>query len=326
MKTRGNLVAERSGVNYARTVVEGAGCLFKEINLQHDYGHDATMMLVVDGHVRPREVALQIKSGATYVTADTCRLPASAAHIHFWAEHDLATLAIVYDPAEARAYWFDLKAATRDFRQRERKLGTTFVFAKSLWNRFDPEQFTTILLPILLGEAPNVPLDTLRLWVASDDLETHDLGVRILRARYYTDANAWNCLIDAFLARSPEQLTMQIGIALAKLLGHDDLGFYSGQIPDAVRRPAVERVLGFGVPEIAKVLCLIVDHNFDRPSDGYSLLPILGAKAESMAILAAIRDDPAQSHDIRDHAAGLIEWHAQEPNWWGFWRRDSTAS
>jgi hypothetical protein len=169
-------------------------------------------------------------------------------------------------------------------------------------------------------------LDTLRLWVASDDLETHDLGVRILRARYYTDANAWNCLIDAFLARSPEQLTMQIGIALAKLLGHDDLGFYSGQIPDVVRRPAVERVLGFGVPEIAKVLGLIEDHNFDRPSDGYSLLPILGAKAASMAILAAIRDDPAQGDDIRDHAAGLIEWHAQEPHWWRFWRRDNTAS
>jgi len=57
MKTRGNLVTERAGVNFVRGVVEGAGSLFKEINLQHDFGQDATMVLVVDGHVQPREVA-----------------------------------------------------------------------------------------------------------------------------------------------------------------------------------------------------------------------------------------------------------------------------
>ena len=60
MKTRANLITERSGVNHARSVVEQAGCLFKEINLQHDYGHDGTMMLVINGEVRPREVALHI--------------------------------------------------------------------------------------------------------------------------------------------------------------------------------------------------------------------------------------------------------------------------
>ena len=60
MKTRGNLVTERAGVNFVRGVLEGAGSLFKEINLQHDFGQDATMVLVVDGHVRPREVAFQI--------------------------------------------------------------------------------------------------------------------------------------------------------------------------------------------------------------------------------------------------------------------------
>ena len=78
MKTRANLTTERVGVNYVRGVVEGAGSLFKEINLQHDFGQDATMVLVVDGNVRPREVAFQIKSGPSYVTSDTCCLPATA--------------------------------------------------------------------------------------------------------------------------------------------------------------------------------------------------------------------------------------------------------
>jgi len=102
MKTRSNIITERAGVNFVRGVIEGAGCLFKEINLQHDVGQDATMVLVVDGHVRPREIALQIKSGASYISKDRCLIPASAAHIYFWAEHDLLTLGIVFDRRRRR--------------------------------------------------------------------------------------------------------------------------------------------------------------------------------------------------------------------------------
>jgi hypothetical protein len=51
----GTSLPSAPGLNFVRSVVEGAGCLLKEINLQHDFGHDATMMLVVNGEVRPRE-------------------------------------------------------------------------------------------------------------------------------------------------------------------------------------------------------------------------------------------------------------------------------
>lgn len=190
MKTRDDLVTERAGVNFARSVVEGAGSLFKEVNLQHDFGHDATIVPVVDGHVRPREIALQVKSGASYVSPSQCHLPATAAHVLFWAKHDLQTLGIIYDPAEAMAYWIDLQAAARDALARDPKAGTTFVFAKALWNWFDPGQFQTILLPTLLGEPPTVSLEVCCAWVWSDDLETHDLGVRVMRARHYAAAGA----------------------------------------------------------------------------------------------------------------------------------------
>jgi hypothetical protein len=123
MRTRGNLITERAGVNFVRSTVERAGCLFKEINLQHDFGQDATMVLVVDGQVRPREVAFQIKSGATYVAPTACRVPATAAHIYFWAEHDLVTVGVVYDPAEKAAWWIDLQTAARDFPRFESEVG-----------------------------------------------------------------------------------------------------------------------------------------------------------------------------------------------------------
>src|SRR3546814_9962813 len=147
---------------------------------------------------------------------------------------------------------------------------TTFLFANALCNRFDNEQFHSVLLPTLLGEAPHVALETLMNWVHSNDLETHDLGVRVIRARHFKDPRAWECLIDAFKNRPAELLRMQIGIALSKLVGHDDLGYYSGEIPEVVRAPAVEQVVAFEDREIAKVLRLLEDEMFDRPSDASS--------------------------------------------------------
>jgi hypothetical protein len=323
MKTRSNLVTERAGVNFVRGVVEGAGSLFKEINLQHDFGQDGTMVLVVDGHVRPREVAFQIKSGASYVSPGRCHLSATAAHVYFWAEHDLVTLGVVYDPAEKSAWWVDLQTAARDFRASNPKEGTTFTFAKGLWNQFNDTDFTSILVPTLLGEAPSVPLERLCTWVMANDIQTHDIGVRAIRARYYRDAAAWDCLIDAFKSRRAKQLTLNLPIALAKLLGHHDIGYCSDQIPKDVRALAIAKVLAFGVDEIAKLLSMLPDSDFERPSLGYSLMPLFGQRAESPHILSAIRDNNTLDPAVRELAGDLFDWYRRDPEWWGFWRRDT---
>lgn len=323
MRTRGNLVTERSGVNFARSVVEGAGCLFKEINLQHDFGQDATMVLVVDGQVRPREVAFQIKSGASYVSPTACGLPATAAHIYFWAEHDLVTVGVIYDPAEKAAWWIDLQTAARNFQASNPKSGTTFTYAKGLWNQFNDTDFASILVPTLLGEAPSVPLERLCSWVMANDIQAHDIGVRAIRARYYRESPAWDCLIDAFKSKSAEQLTFNLPIALAKLLGHDDVGYYSDQIPTNVRAPAIAKVLTFGPDEIAKLLSMLPDNDFERPSLGYSLMPLFGQSAESPRILSTIRDNDALDPAVRQLARDLFDWHQRDPKWWSFWRRDT---
>jgi hypothetical protein len=115
----------------------------------------------------------------------------------------------------------------------------------------------------------------------SNDIPSHDLGVRAIRARYYREAAAWDCLTEAFRSRPAGQLTLNLPIALAKLLGHDDIGYYSGQIPTYVRGSAIAKVLTFGPDEIAKVLSMLPDSDFERPSLGYSLMPLFGQRAES---------------------------------------------
>lgn len=322
MKTRGNLVTERAGVNYVRSIVEGAGSFFKEINLQHDVGQDATIVLVVDGHVRPREVALQIKSGISYVASGLCCIPATPAHIYYWAHHDLITLGVVYDPREESAYWMDLQTASRQHRANDAKSGTTFTFPKSAWNCFDAEQYRSILMPTLLGEAPMVSLQTVCNWIADPDLATHDLGVRVLRARHRGEIQAWRSLIDAYRIRSAADLTIETPISIAMLLGHDDIGYYSGQIHAETRHEAVELVLKFGPSEIAKALALLPESDFDRPSLGYSLMPIWGMTHRSPDILRQIAYDPTLGEEVQRRAACLLDWYRNDPDWWRFWRRD----
>ena len=79
---------ERLGVNYVRSIVEENNSVFKEIAQQHDYGHDAFVLLVEGEQVLPKEIAMQIKSGASYCTLTTCKIPATASQLTFWKGHD----------------------------------------------------------------------------------------------------------------------------------------------------------------------------------------------------------------------------------------------
>jgi hypothetical protein len=322
LKTRGNFVTERGGVNHVRSVVEAAGCFFKEIDLQYDVGHDATILLVVDGFVQPKEVAVQIKSGSSYISpSGNCRIPASNGHVSFWSKHDLTTLGIVFDPAEGTAYWIDLQTATRRRLGHFGKEGAIFEFRKAEWNRFDTESISTILVPTLLGEAPKISLDATCAWIRSDDADTHDLGIRTMRARHRSSAEGWSALIDVFLERSSHDLSPEVALSFAKLLGHDDIGFYTGEIPREVRTPLVERLLQFGPAEISKLLSFVDDNDFERPSFGYSLMPLWGARSDSLDVLAAVAADRVASPEVRDRASRLVQWQRTDPDWWRCWRR-----
>jgi hypothetical protein len=87
-----NTVTERASVNYIRGVVEADNSVFKEQDLRHDYGHDAFVLLVEGEKVLPKEIAMQIKSGASYCTPTTSKIPATGGQLMFWAGHDMDTL------------------------------------------------------------------------------------------------------------------------------------------------------------------------------------------------------------------------------------------
>lgn len=314
-------MSERAGVNYVRGVVEATGCLFKEINLQHDFGHDATVLLVVDRKVQPREIALQVKSGRSYNEPERCLIPATAEHIEFWAAHDLITLGVVYDPTSNSAYWIDLQTECRELKKARSTGGTTIAFPKAAWNVFDSGHFLEVLIPTLLGTAPTVPLGEALAWARSADFGTHDLGVRTLKARHREAPETWECFLSEFASREVDRLAEGIPIAFSQILFHDDIGYYANQISDAVREPVKAALSTFAGPEIAKLLEMVEDGDFNRPSYGYSLMPLWARSPEGPELLRQIRDDPAHPELVRENAATLRAWYEADPEWWSLWRR-----
>jgi hypothetical protein len=316
-----NAVMERAGVNYVRGVVESNNSVFKEQDLRYDYGHDAFVLLVEGEHVLPKEIAMQIKSGASYCTPTACKIPATGSQLVFWAGHDLDTLGVVHDPNEGVAYWVDLKveAKIRVRGQREQS-GAVIEFPKMPWNRIDARMFREFLVPTLQGKAPLIDLATSLEWARSDHLDTHDLGVRILSSRHWRDQATWDCMFELFLGREAARTTPRVGIEFAKAMGHPDDASPRSEWPEHLRESIRERVVAFGKDEIVKLLHHVED--LERGGIGYGLMSALAARPDCSTIFATIRDDPTIDEHIREKARGILRYDEYEPLHLWHWTKD----
>ena len=309
-------------MNFVRHVVEEAGCLFKEINLQHDFGHDATIILVVDGEVQPREIALQIKSGKTYNRAGFCRIPVKSDHLSFWAKHDLQTLGVVCEPSERAAYWVDLTVSAKEF-LRDRHAPKTLLFRKSLYNRLHGSGFRDVLLPILMHQTPNLSLEEAVAWCRDLDFETHSFGVRILLSRHYIERVTWEELISLFVSRDVDHISNLVPAAFSKLLGNWDLSytFTTATIPPDVREFARTAVTNLGVSGIAKLLeFLDYDEGWDftRGTLGRALLVVFEAQKDMLGSLHAIAEGAEFRDLVRRMAKELYTAYSEDRRWyWG---------
>ena len=71
-----------------------------------------------------------------------------------------------------------------------------------------------------------------------------------------------------------------------------------------------------------KLLFFVGDDGFERPSSGYSLMSVLGARTDSPAIFVGIRDNSAIDQETRNNAALLVAIHEHDPYWFEFWCKD----
>ena len=97
-----------------RAVGDKLGWIFRE-QPKRDVGIDAVIELVREGRATGRMIAVQIKSGASYLderTADGFVYRGESRHVNYWLNHALPVVVVLVDPVTEIAYWAEVTAAT----------------------------------------------------------------------------------------------------------------------------------------------------------------------------------------------------------------------
>lgn len=114
-KVTSNYFQERQGVLRVGTLLNGAGLIFRETP-NADVGIDGYIELVnADGEATGATIAVQIKSGASYLddVGDAWRYYPAAKHIQYWETYPLPVILMLHDPESDAVFWDDVRLTLR---------------------------------------------------------------------------------------------------------------------------------------------------------------------------------------------------------------------
>jgi hypothetical protein len=130
--------------------------------------------------------------------------------------------------------------------------------------------------------------------------------------------------LEEFYSRKSDALSIEVPLGFARLLGHCDIGDYTGKVADEVRELVRAALKEFTADDIAKLLLMLDDdESFDRGQLGYALLPLLGGRSDSIELISELQNDMARDVEVREKADFLLQLYRHDPEWWSFWRRDA---
>lgn len=102
-----------AGVLFVESVVNDHGSIFHPIHQENDIGIDGFIELIDVGEASGQLLAVQIKSGDSYLAADGhgFRVPVDKAHLDYWASYMVPVVIVCYSPSKKSGAW----TSVRDF-------------------------------------------------------------------------------------------------------------------------------------------------------------------------------------------------------------------
>ncbi|WP_261169972.1 DUF4365 domain-containing protein [Serratia fonticola] len=285
----------RNGINYVRGIVESSNSIFHEVHQENDYGNDAFVELVDGVDVKGITIAIQVKSGKSFCTKNTCKIPASKQHFEYWKSHSLPVLGIVYDPDEKKAYWVDIKSYIKNKPGIIEGGPYTINFKKTEFASFTLDGFEKILKPMHLNKQIKLPLEQARRFITSTDFTEHSLGLHVLVKHYFNNPKAWNYVFKTFRERDVLELDSTVIYYLAHIPGHSDIFLTQDQTFTSELKGKLRSVIeDFSERDVAKILCLFEEEDsFERGS--------LGQSAEAVISLVKDKEDKLYSIITSSH-------------------------
>ncbi|MCX5870300.1 MAG: DUF4365 domain-containing protein [Deltaproteobacteria bacterium] len=296
-------VTAKKGINFVRTAVEEAGSLFHKIEGENDLGIDALIELIREETPLNRQIAVQIKSGASYYNSagEECLIPIDS-HRNYWLHHPLPVLGIVFVPSLGKAHWIDIKSYLQDNPEK-----SVIRYQTSEANCFDSSTFSRIFIPTILREVPNLTLtEAVRLFQSSKSDESY-LGLITIFRRYPNEESTWNEMIKALREWPLEDIPETMAYFLAHIPWHPDIWHTGENITEKTRKHARALLATFGKTEIEKLLAFVDEEGgIARGTIGQSVEAIISSLPRATQCLFEILDDVDSPSFIRECAAIIL--------------------
>jgi uncharacterized protein DUF4365 len=305
-KYKRTAITAKVGLNYVRSIVEAAGCLFHKIEQENDLGIDALIELVRGEQPLNKMIGIQVKSGPTYFNSQTkiCSMPVDN-HREYWLKYCVSVIGIVYVPALDAGYWINIQAYLE-----RNPVATAIQFPANQATRFAGDSFATVFVPLAMHEVPSVPLDEALRLFRSDHADERYLGLKVLFGRYRNEIRAWDAYVDFFSAASAESIPPVLIYYLAHIPWHGDIAGWGEIVTKDTREHVRQRMSSFGKSEILKLLSFIDEDNvISRGSIGQSVEAIVSSLPNSLSNLEDIARDLSTRRFCRECAALIVGMH-----------------
>jgi len=303
------MVTSKLGINFVKTVIESAGCIFHRIDQENDLGIDAIIELVKDGLPLSQQIGVQIKSGQSFYNGQTnqCLIPVGN-HFEYWSKYPLSVYGIVYVPVLNSANWVDIKRYLKHSGP-----CATIKFDRTKTNTIDSDSFMKIFVPTILKELPKLSFDEAASLFHSTHPSEFHLGLVVL---FHTAPNVievWDWFIDAFKNKTSSDIPPTLVYYFAHIPWHGDIAYRGEGFSKTTKAHAQKRFDEFNKQDIAKLLSFIDEENgIARGSLGQSVEAIISSLSNRDSLLLEIVQDSQLAIFLRESAALIYAYHHQK--------------
>lgn len=119
---------ERVGVSTTEKIINQMGLIFRE-QPTDDYGVDAQIETIENGHATGKLIAVQIKSGESFfneTTSDGIIFRGERKHYDYWLNHSLPVIIVLYNPTNDTCYWNVVNSKTATLTSKNWKIEIPF--------------------------------------------------------------------------------------------------------------------------------------------------------------------------------------------------------
>jgi len=302
-------VTSKLGVNFVRTVVEAAGCIFHRIDQENDLGIDAIIELVKDGIPLNKQFALQIKSGPTFYNSKSnqCLIPVGS-HFGYWTNYPLPVYGIVYIPSLNTANWVNIKNYLKRVGQ-----CATIKFDRMKINVFNNQDFSKVFLPGILNELPKLTLEEAKALFHSEHPSENNLGLMILFRAAPNSLEIWDSFVEFFRTKERSVIPNTLIYYFAHVPWHPDIWYHGESFTNETKAHVRKIFNEFNKHDIVKLLSFIDEETgISRGSVGQSVEAIISSISNRDQRLKEIIEDGTVPMFSRECAALIYTYHNQQ--------------